>query len=110
MRNISVLAGIVMMAGTAMANELPICEEFEGEANIACVRGEDFAMITTISEGGTTYEFFQDSRKAYVEVSRDGRLFASSGSRHLEVAVIPAEDRGEYIWQVVKAVTEDIGF
>lgn len=110
MRNISILAGIALLTGSVMAAELPVCEEFAGEEAVHCVSGNDFAVITTKSPEGTTYEFFQGSRKAYVEVSADGRLYASSGSRRLQVATIPAEDRGEYVWEVVKAVTGDIGF
>lgn len=110
MRNISVLAGIALLGGAAMAAELPVCEEFAGEEAVHCVRGEEFAVITTKTPEGTTYEFFQGSRKAYVEVSADGRLYASSGSRRLQVAAIPAENTGDYVWEVVKAVTGDIGF
>lgn len=109
MRNIAVIAGIVMM-GTAMGAELPICEEFTGEESVHCVRGDDFAVVTTKSPEGTTYEFYQGSRKAYVEVGNDGSMFASSGIRKIDVAMIPAEDRGGYVWEVVKAVTADIGF
>lgn len=109
MRHISVIAGLGLACGV-MGAELPVCEEFEGEENINCVRGDSSAVITSMSATGRSLEFFIGGRKAYLEISNDGRIVASSGIRILDVARIPAEDTEKYISEVLESLMEDIAW
>lgn len=102
-----------IIAGLAVAGfcaELPICEEFTGESNIQCVAGDSVAVITSRSETGRSYEFFSGSRKAYLEVSADGAILASSGIRTLNIDSIPAKDTDRYISEVLDGILADIAW
>jgi hypothetical protein len=93
-----------------MAAELPICEEFNGEAHVSCVATDSAAVITTMSEYGKTVEFFKNGKKAYFEVGADGSVIASSGVRSLELDVIPSDDEGAYLQELLDAVLDDIAW
>ena len=117
MKNIAIICGLA--ASLSMGMELPVCEEFEGE-NITCERSDHAAVIlTTHDDGGKTLEFFHsvknNTKKAYMEISADGSLYASSGKRHLYLSRIPtAEDGAEaaeaFLYEVLLSVVDDIGF
>jgi len=101
---------IALMATFTFSANLPICEEFKGEKNVKCIKGEKQAVIiTTHADGSKTYEFFVGDKKAYIELG-ENKIYASSGLRHLNVAKIPAEDTERYISEVFDSVIEDIGF
>ena len=108
MRNIPVICGIA--AAMAIGAELPVCEEFSGEENISCVRSDSVAVISSISSSGRSIEFFSGSRKAYLEISTDGAILASSGFRKLELATIPTDSTEYYISEVLEGILEDISF
>ena len=109
MRNIAVMAGL-MLSVCAMGAELPVCEEFAGDENITCVRSDSAAVISSLTEEGRSIEFYRGDRKAYMEVSNDGRVYASSGWRHLEVMAIPAEDTEKYLSEVLESLMDDIAW
>ena len=108
MRNVAVICGMCAVMG--MAAELPICEEFNGEAHVSCVATDSAAVITTMSEYGKTVEFFKNGKKAYFEVGADGSVIASSGVRSLELDVIPSDDEGAYLQELLDAVLDDIAW
>lgn len=93
-----------------MGADLPVCEEFAGESNITCVRGDSTAVITSMSATGRSMEFFVGGRKAYMEISNDGRIVASSGLRILDVERIPAEDTERYVAELLDGLMEDIAW
>ena len=93
-----------------MGAELPVCEEFAGDENITCVRGDSSAVIASMTEEGKSLEFWRGDRKAYMEVSKDGHVYASSGWRHLEVMAIPAEDAERYLAEVLESLMDDIAW
>jgi len=109
MRNIAVIAGLGL-AAMAMSAELPVCEEFAGEENISCVRSGDVAVITSMSATGRSMEFYKGGKKAYMELSSDGRVVASSGLRLLDVAKVPAEDVEKYVAELLDGLMEDIAW
>lgn len=101
---------IAILATFTFSANLPICEEFKGEKNITCLKGEKQAVIiTTHADGSKTYEFFVGDKKAYIELG-ESKIYASSGLRHMDVAKIPAEDVERYVRDVFESVVEDIGF
>ena len=89
---------------------MPVCEEFEGESNISCVRSDSVAVVSSLSATGRTIEFYKGSRKAYLEISEDGAIYASSGSRHLGIPVIPTDSTERYIGELLESILEDISF
>lgn len=104
-----IFAIIGMAAVGAMAADLPICEEFNGESNVECVAGETSAVIIShFTDGSVAYEFFTAKGKGYVQI--DGGIFARSAKRALDVANIPAEDKERYIAEVFDAVMDDIAW
>lgn len=109
MRNIPVIIGLAMAMGVAAA-ELPVCQEFEGEKNISCVRSDSVAVISSMSANGRSIEFFKGHKKAYLELSKDGRVVASTGSRLLDVARIPAEDTEKYLEEVMESLMEALNW
>lgn len=108
MRHIPVIIGI--SCAVCFGAELPVCEEFNGEENIVCVSGDSTAVITSVSVTGRSYEFFVKDKKAYLEISEDGGLVASSGIRALDVARIPADDPDRYISEVIDGLMDDIAW
>ena len=48
--------------------------------------------------------------KAYMEISNDGRVVASSGLRILDVERIPAEDTERYVAELLDGLMEDIAW
>lgn len=103
----------IIVAGLAVAGfcaETPICEEFSGESNISCVASDSIAVITSRSATGRSYEFFNGSRKAYLELSTDGAILASSGIRTLNLPEIPTDDTERYISEVIAGILDDISW
>ena len=107
--NLPIIAGISLCV-SAFSAELPICEEFAGEENISCVAGDSLAVITSRSPEGRTYEFYSGDRKAYLELSADGAILASSGVRALELPGIPTDSTERYISEVLDAILDDIAW
>jgi hypothetical protein len=105
MIKIPVIAGF----GVAMGAELPVCEEFLGEPAIECVAGDSVAVISTTGEGWKTLELYSKGRKAYVEFSEDGSVWASTGRVHYELS---AEDlaEGDYVADMLDGLMADIAF
>jgi len=108
-RHIPIVAGLAVAIGAAAA-DFPICEEFAGESNISCVSAGNLAVITSMTEGGRTYEFFNGRKKAYMEVSADGSILASSGTRTLSLPEIPADSSEAYITEVLYGILDDISW
>lgn len=109
MRHLPVIIGFGMAVALGAA-ELPVCEEFAGEENITCVRSGDVAVITSMSANGRSMEFYKGGKKAYLELSKDGRVVASTGSRLLDVAKVPAEDFERYVAELLDGLMEDISW
>ena len=105
-RFIPVAAGLAM--GMAMAAETPVCAEFEGEQNITCVQNDSVAVISSISATGRSIEFYKGHRKGYIEISEDGSIYASSGTRYIGIPAIPAEDKEGYIGELMESILDDI--
>lgn len=105
-----ILLAIALMAISAFAVDLPICEEFNLEFGVDCVATETQAVIITYHEDGSrTYEYYANGQKAYLEVG-ENKIYASSGKRTLAVNNIPSDDKDGYITEVFNAVLEDIDF
>lgn len=94
----------------AMGSETPICEEFAGESNISCVASDTLAVITSQSATGRSYEFFKGHRKAYLELSTDGAILASSGIRTLNLPAIPSDSTERYISEILEGILDDISW
>lgn len=101
---------IIALSAFALANDLPICEEFEGEQNISCVAGENTAVIISYhSDGGRSYEFYKNDRKIYMETNQT-YVFASDGRRKIELDSIPSSDKIAYIDELFFGLIESIDF
>lgn len=103
----------IIIAGLAVAGfcaDTPICEEFIGESNISCVASDSLAVITSQSPTGRSYEFFKGRKKAYLEVSVDGAILASSGIRSLNLPAIPTDSTERYISEVLDGLLDDISW
>ena len=109
MRNLPLICGLALV-GFAMGADLPICEEFEGE-KVQCIRTEDSAVITSMTEQGKSYEYYKNGKKAYLEVNKDRSLLASSGKRAMWIPKIPVdiEEDERYIGEVLEVILTDIG-
>ncbi len=107
-----ILFTIMAVAISAFAVDLPICEEFNLEFGVDCVSTDKQAVIITYHEDGSrTYEYFNDGKKAYLELGANhNSIYANSGKRSLAVANIPSDDKEEYIRQVFDAVLTDIDY
>lgn len=113
MKNVCKLFFTIMAIATySFAVEPPICEEFNLEFGVDCVATEKQAVIITYHEDGSrTYEYFNDGKKAYLELGANhNSIYANSGKRSLAVANIPSDDKEEYIRQVFDAVLTDIDY
>ncbi len=101
---------ILALGSMTLANDLPICEEFEGENNVSCVAGETQAVIISYhKDGSRTYEFFKGDRKIYMEYG-DKYVYASDGRRKLELDTIPSADKIAYIDELFFGLIESIDF
>lgn len=107
-----ILFTIMVVAISAFAVDLPICEEFNLEFGVDCVATETQAVIITYHEDGSrSYEYFANGQKVYIELGENhNSIYANSGKRSLAVANIPSEDKEEYIRQVFDAVLTDIDY
>lgn len=101
---------IITLSAFALANDLPICEEYEGEKNISCVAGETQAVIISYhKDGSRTYEFFKGDKKVYLEYG-DKYVYASDGRRKLELDSIPSNNKTAYIDELFFGLIESIDF
>ena len=101
---------IIALSAFALANDLPICEEYEGEKNISCVAGETQAVIISYhKDGSRTYEFFKGDKKVYLEYG-DKYVYASNGRRKLELDSIPSNNKTAYIDELFFGLIESIDF
>lgn len=101
---------IITLSAFALANDLPICEEYEGEKNISCVAGETQAVIISYhKDGSRTYEFFKGDKKVYLEYG-DKYVYASDGRRKLELDSIPSNNKTAYIDELFWGLIESIDF
>ena len=101
---------IFALSAFALANDLPICEEFEGETNVSCVAGERHAVIITYhSDGSRTYEYFKDDRKIYLEYG-ENYVYASDGRRTLDLDHIPNENKTAYIDELFFGLIDSLDF
>lgn len=101
---------IIALSAFALANDLPICEEYEGEKNISCVAGETQAVIISYhKDGSRTYEFFKGDKKVYLEYG-DKYVYASDGRRKLELDSIPSNNKTAYIDELFFGLIESIDF
>lgn len=109
MRNLPIICGIAF-CGLAMGADLPICEEFTGE-NVFCMREGNRAVILTSTGEGTTLEYFNNGKKAYLEIDNDRSLLASSGKRAMQLLTLPVSPRDDekYIIELLEALKGDIG-
>jgi len=104
-----VIAGLAL-ATSAFCTETPICEEFSGESNVECVSNDSIAVITSRSPSGRTYEFYNGNRKAYLEVSADGSIYASTGVRKLSLPSIPTDSTERYVSDLLDAILDEIAW
>ena len=104
------LLTIIAISAFALANDLPICEEFEGEKNISCVAGDNTALIITYhADKSRTYEFFKGDKKVYLEYG-DKFVYASDGRRKIELDTIPNANKPAYIDELMFGLIESIDF
>ena len=101
---------ILALSAFALANDLPICEEFEHETNVSCVAGDSQALIITYhADNSRTYEFFKGDHKIYLEYG-ENYVFASNGKRTLELDSIPSDNKVAYIDELMFGLIESIDF
>lgn len=101
---------ILTLGSMALANDLPICEEFQNEPQISCVAGENTAVIISYhSDGGRSYEFYKNDRKIYMETNQT-YVFASDGRRKIELDSIPSMDKTAYLDELFFGLIESIDF
>lgn len=101
---------ILALGSMALANNLPICEEYEGEPHISCVAGDNTALIITYhADNSRTYEFFKGDKKVYLEYG-DKFVYASDGRRKIELDTIPNADKTAYIDELMFGLIESIDF
>lgn len=110
MKGIAAIWMGMALSATAYGVELPICEEFAGETNVRCVSSGETAVITSVSATGRSYEFYAGGRKAYLELSEDGSITASSGVRILDLPEIPGDSTERYVGEVLEALLDDIAW
>jgi len=101
---------LLAFGSMALANDLPICEEYEGEQNISCVAGDSQAVIISYhKDGSRSYEFFKGDRKIYMETNQT-YVFASDGRRNLDLDSIPSNNKTAYIDELFFGLIESIDF
>lgn len=104
------MALVAVLSVAGVCAETPICEEFAGEPNISCVASDSVAVITSQSVTGKSYEFYKGDKKAYLELSVDGAILASSGLRTLNLPEIPTDSTERYVSEVLDALLDDIAW
>ena len=103
-----ILFTITALACAVFSHDLPICEEFIGEPQITCIRGDHDAVITVLhADGSRTYEFWHNNKKIYMEYGNNS-ILAVSPKRKMNVAHIPAEDVDQYVSEVLDALLDDL--
>ena len=101
---------ILALGSMALANDLPICEEFNNEPQISCVAGDNAALIITYhADKSRTYEFFKGNKKVYLEYG-DKFVYASDGRRKIELDTIPNANKTAYIDELMFGLIESIDF
>lgn len=101
---------LFVLGSMALANDLPICEEYANETNVSCVAGESQALIITYHvDGSRSYEFYKNDRKIYLEYG-ENYVFASNGKRTLELDSIPSDNKVAYIDELMFGLIESIDF
>jgi hypothetical protein len=102
------LIAVAVATASLFAQDLPICEEFHGEANIHCFRTEDRAIvISRHSDGGMTFELYTKNGKAYVETDGEGGIFANTSNTQINLYEVD-EDKEETLQQVIAYVADEI--
>lgn len=102
------LTAVAIATASLFAHDLPICEEFAGEANVHCVRTKDRAIvISRHADGGMTFELYTKSGKAYVETDGEGGIFANTSNTQINLTSIN-EDKEETLQQVIAYVADEI--
>ena len=98
------------LGSMALANDLPICEEFNNEPQISCVAGDNTALIITYhADKSRTYEFYKNDRKVFLEYG-ENFVYASDGRRKIELDTIPNADKTAYIDDLMFGLIESIDF
>ena len=102
------LTAVALATASLFAQDLPICEEFAGEANIHCVRTDDRAIIISHhADGGVTYELYTPKGKGYIETDGEGGIFANTSTTQMNLYEL-SEDSEEILNQVLSYVADEI--
>lgn len=102
------LMAVAVATASLFAHDLPICEEFSGEANVHCIRMDDRAIIISHqADGGLTFELYTTKGKGYVETDGHGEIFANTAKTQMNLTEVD-EDSEEILQQVIAYVADEL--